>query len=204
MPEDLREYVKVPGVSGGKRQIITAKPTPAFKAYQRLLDERIKAIEERDRAAGARRRHPALRHHRRPACRDRSAPGRSDKDNEAGQQAQRARRQRFPHLERDRRDTPIVRPDGKPFEMPGAGQLIFSDLGTISVEKPRAASRPIAGSGTNSSASACRRPRSPYMQDFKKSEAKQRLFDDFDAGKVRFLIGSSDTMGTGRQCRSFA
>ena len=38
------------------------------------------------------------------------------------------------------------------------------------------------------------------MQDLKKSEAKQRLFNDFNAGKVRFIIGSCDTMGTGRQC----
>jgi hypothetical protein len=36
-----------------------------------------------------------------------------------------------------------------------------------------------------------------FMQDFKKSEAKQRLFGDVRAGKVRFLIGSSETMGTG-------
>jgi hypothetical protein len=35
------------------------------------------------------------------------------------------------------------------------------------------------------------------MQDYKKSEAKHRLFGDVRAGKVRFLIGSSDTMGTG-------
>src|SRR5258705_8226271 len=35
------------------------------------------------------------------------------------------------------------------------------------------------------------------MQDHKKSEAKQRLFNDFNAGKVRILLGSSDTMGTG-------
>jgi hypothetical protein len=35
------------------------------------------------------------------------------------------------------------------------------------------------------------------MQDYKKSEAKQRLFGDVRAGKVRFLIGSSETMGTG-------
>lgn len=35
------------------------------------------------------------------------------------------------------------------------------------------------------------------MQDFKKSEAKQRLFGDVRAGRVRFLIGSSETMGTG-------
>jgi hypothetical protein len=36
-----------------------------------------------------------------------------------------------------------------------------------------------------------------FMQDYKKSEAKQRLFGDTRAGKVRFLIGSSETMGTG-------
>jgi hypothetical protein len=36
-----------------------------------------------------------------------------------------------------------------------------------------------------------------FMQDYKKSEAKQRLFGDVHAGKVRFLIGSSETMGTG-------
>ena len=35
------------------------------------------------------------------------------------------------------------------------------------------------------------------MQDYKKSEAKQRLFSDVRSGKVRVLIGSSDTMGTG-------
>jgi len=36
-----------------------------------------------------------------------------------------------------------------------------------------------------------------FMQDYTKAEAKQRLFGDVRAGKVRFLIGSSDTMGTG-------
>ena len=35
------------------------------------------------------------------------------------------------------------------------------------------------------------------MQDFKKSTDKQRLFNDFNAGRVRVLIGSSETMGTG-------
>jgi hypothetical protein len=35
------------------------------------------------------------------------------------------------------------------------------------------------------------------MQDYKKTEAKQRLFADVRAGRVRFLIGSSETMGTG-------
>jgi hypothetical protein len=36
-----------------------------------------------------------------------------------------------------------------------------------------------------------------FMQDYKRTEAKQRLFGDVRAGKVRFLIGSSETIGTG-------
>ncbi|RWB00028.1 MAG: lactate dehydrogenase, partial [Mesorhizobium sp.] len=53
LPEDLREYVKVPALSTGARQIITAKPSAAFKRYQMVLDARIKAIEERERPAEA-------------------------------------------------------------------------------------------------------------------------------------------------------
>src|SRR5258708_27778996 len=37
-------------MAGGRRESVTAQPTGALKAYQRLLDERIKAIEERDRS----------------------------------------------------------------------------------------------------------------------------------------------------------
>src|SRR5690606_18222573 len=88
------------------------------------------------------------------------------------------------------------RSDGKPFELPGAAQMIFSDLGTINVEKTRGFSAyrwirdELLRLGIPASEIA-------YMQDFKKSEAKQRLFGDVRAGKVRFLIGSSETMGTG-------
>ena len=45
MPDDLRQFVKVPEVSTGRRQILTAKPTQAFRNYQTILDARIKAIE---------------------------------------------------------------------------------------------------------------------------------------------------------------
>lgn len=48
MPSDLREYVRVPDISTGRRQIMTAAPTPMFKTYQQLLEARIKAIEERE------------------------------------------------------------------------------------------------------------------------------------------------------------
>src|SRR6185437_13911587 len=89
-----------------------------------------------------------------------------------------------------------VRSDGKPFDLPGAAQMIFSDLGTLSVEKSRGFSAyrwirdELIRLGVPASEVA-------YMQDYKKTEAKQRLFGDVRAGKVRFLIGSSETMGTG-------
>jgi hypothetical protein len=74
--------------------------------------------------------------------------------------------------------------------------MIFSDLGTINVEKTRGFSAyrwirdELIRLGVPPAEIA-------YMQDYKKSEAKQRLFGDVRAGKVRFLIGSSETMGTG-------
>jgi hypothetical protein len=89
-----------------------------------------------------------------------------------------------------------VRADGKPFELPGAAQMIFSDLGTISVEKTRGFSAyrwirdELVRLGVPATEIA-------FMQDYKKSEAKQRLFGDVRAGRVRFLLGSSETMGTG-------
>ena len=36
-----------------------------------------------------------------------------------------------------------------------------------------------------------------FMQDHKTSTAKQRLFGDINAGRIRVLLGSSETMGTG-------
>ena len=74
--------------------------------------------------------------------------------------------------------------------------MIFSDLGTISVEKSRgfSAYRWIRGELVRRGVPASE---IAFMQDYKKAEAKQRLFADVRAGKVRFLIGSSDTMGTG-------
>ena len=36
-----------------------------------------------------------------------------------------------------------------------------------------------------------------FMQDYKKSAAKQGLFNDVNAGRVRILLGSTQTMGTG-------
>ena len=74
--------------------------------------------------------------------------------------------------------------------------MIFSDLGTLNVEARRgfSAYRWIKDSLIARGIPA---EQIAYMQDFKKSAAKQRLFGDVNAGRITVLIGSSDTMGTG-------
>jgi hypothetical protein len=195
MPEDLRRLVKVPTISTGRRQIVTAKPTAAFKRYQMVLDARIKAIEERDRPAEpgddillsviTDGRHAAI------DLRLVDADNDNEPENKLNLLIETAYRIWLETAENTYRQT-----DGRGFDLPGAAQMIFSDLGTISVEKSRgfSAYRWIRGELVRRGVPASE---IAFMQDYKKAEAKQRLFADVRAGKVRFLIGSSDTMGTG-------
>lgn len=195
MPEDLRQHVKVPDIATGKRQILTAAPTPAFKAYQQILETRIKAIEQREGPAKpgddillsviTDGRHAAIDLRLvMPAMDD-------EPDNKLNLLVRNAHR-----IWKETGENGYRRPDGKPYELPGAAQMIFSDLGTLSVEKTRGFSAyrwirdELIRMGVPASEIA-------FMQDYKKTEAKQRLFGDVKAGKVRFLIGSSETMGTG-------
>jgi len=195
MPEDLKAHVKVPEIATGKRQILTAAPTPAFEAYQQILETRIKAIEERDRppepgddillSVITDGRHAAIDLRLvMPAMDD-------EPDNKLNLLVRNAHR-----IWKQTSENTYLRPDGKPYELSGAAQMIFSDLGTINVEKKRGFSAyrwirdELVRMGVPPSEIA-------FMQDFKKTEAKQRLFGDVRAGRVRFLIGSSETMGTG-------
>ncbi|WP_434730634.1 N-6 DNA methylase [Rhizobium binae] len=195
MPEVLKAYVKVPDIATGKRQILTAAPTPAFKAYQQILETRIKAIEERDRppepgddillSVITDGRHAAI------DLRLVTPDMDDEPENKLNLLIRNAHR-----IWQETSENSYVRPDGKPYELPGAAQMIFSDLGTINVEKTRGFSAyrwirdELIRMGVPASEIA-------FMQDYKKTEAKQRLFGDVRAGKVRFLIGSSETMGTG-------
>jgi N12 class adenine-specific DNA methylase/adenine-specific DNA methylase len=195
MPEDLRQYVKVPEIATGKRQILTAAPTPSFKAYQQILETRIKAIEQREGPAKpgddillsviTDGRHAAIDLRLvMPAVDD-------EQDNKLNLLVRNAHR-----IWKETAENSYVRPDGKPYELAGAAQMIFSDLGTINVEKTRGFSAyrwirdELIRMGVPLSEIA-------FIQDYKKTEAKQRLFGDVRAGKVRFLVGSSETMGTG-------
>ncbi|WP_174021916.1 DEAD/DEAH box helicase family protein (plasmid) [Agrobacterium fabrum] len=195
MPEDLRQYVRVPNISTGRRQILTAKPTALFKTYQQSLDARIKAIEKREGPAKpgddillsviTDGRHAAI------DLRFVLPTAGNEDDNKLNLLVRNAHR-----IWKETGDAIYQRPDGKDFDLPGAAQMIFSDLGTLNVEKSRGFSAyrfirdELIRLGVPASQIA-------FMQDYKKTEAKQRLFGDVRAGKVRFLIGSSETMGTG-------
>ncbi|MGR7993566.1 Eco57I restriction-modification methylase domain-containing protein [Xanthobacter sp. ZOL 2024] len=195
MPDDLARYLKVPAISTGRRQIVTSKPTQDFKNYQMVLASRIKAIEERERppepgddillSVITDGRHAAI-DLRLVDC---------DNDNEPENKLNNLISNAY-RIWQETGGNSYLRPDGKAYELLGAAQMIFSDLGTINVEKTRGFSAyrwirdELIRMGVPASEIA-------YMQDFKKSEAKQRLFGDVRAGKVRFLLGSSETMGTG-------
>ncbi|WCK80207.1 helicase-related protein [Agrobacterium fabrum] len=195
LPVDLKTYVKVPEVSGGKRQIVTAEPTTAFKSYQKQLDARIKAIEMRDGPAkpGDDILLSVITDGRHAAIDLRLV------DQAMGNETANKLNALVTNTHRIWEETGEAeyrRKDGKPFDRPGAGQLIFSDLGTINVEASRgfSAYRWIRDELVRLGVPAFE---IAFMQDYKKSDAKQRLFNDFNAGKVRVLIGSSETMGTG-------
>lgn len=160
-----------------------------------LLDARIKAIEERDRPPepGDDILLSVITDGRHAAIDLRLVD--SDNDNEPENKLNKLISNAF-RIWQETAENSYVRPDGKPFELSGAAQMIFSDLGTINVEKTRgfSAYRWIRDELIRMGVPA---GQVAFIQDHKKTEAKQRLFGDVRAGKVRFLLGSSDTMGTG-------
>jgi hypothetical protein len=192
---DLRGQLTLPRIRGGERQLVTAPASPAFRAYQRHLAERIAAIEARTGrvqkgddillAVITDGRHAAI---------DMRLVW-----PESGDEPHNKLNRLIDTVHRIWRDTAADiyrRPDGTAYPLPGAGQMIFSDLGTLNVEATRgfSAYRWIRDSLVARGVPA---GQIAFMQDFKRSADKQRLFADFRAGRVRILIGSSDTMGTG-------
>ena len=98
----------------------------------------------------------------------------------AGEQAQSAGPYAF-RIWRETSENSYRRPDGKVYELPGAAQMIL-DLGTINVEKTRGFSAycwirdELIRMGVPTSEIA-------FMQNYKKTEAKQRLFADVRAAE---------------------
>ena len=192
---DLRGHLTLPRIRGGQRELITAEASPAFKDHQRHLAGRIAAIESRTGrvqkggdillAVITDGRHAAIDMRLVwPASGDEPA----NKLNKLIDNVHR--------IWTETAAQSYMRPDGTPYPIPGGGQMIFSDLGTINVEATRGFSayrwirQQLIARGVPAGEIA-------FMQDYQRSADKQRLFGDFRAGRVRVLIGSSDTMGTG-------
>ncbi|WP_294541600.1 N-6 DNA methylase [uncultured Rhodoblastus sp.] len=192
---DLRENLKLPNIAGGQRQIVAAPATPSFKAYQKVLAQRIKAIEQRQRRPkkGDDILLSVITDGRHAAIDLRFAD--KNQPNEPENKLNSMIRKVF-EIWRDTSDRRYRRPDGALDPTPGATQMIFSDLGTPAVAESRGFS---AYLWIRESLIALGVPASEiaFMQDFKRSAAKQRLFNDVNGGKKRILIGSSETMGTG-------
>ncbi len=195
LKSDLRQYLKLPAIAGGRRQIVAAPASEAFLGYQRHLAERIKAIEQRQRkpqkgddillSVITDGRHAAI-----DLRFVRSGSG-NDPDNKLNALIDKV----FTIWEQTANNR-YTRSDGVPYALPGAAQMIFSDLGTLAAEETRGFSAyrwikdSLVARGVPASQIA-------FMQDHKKSSAKQRLFNAVNGGQVRVLIGSSETMGTG-------
>jgi len=193
--QDLRGYLRLPEIETGRRQIVTSEPSSTFKWYQRVLARRIAAIEQR-------RRRPekgddillsVITDGRHAAIDLRFVL--EDYESEEANKLNALVRNVY-RIWRDTAGTVYRRPDGTAFPIRGAAQMIFSDLGTLNVEGSRgfSAYRWIKGRLLALGVPA---EQIAFMQDYKKSSVKQRLFGDVNAGRVRILIGSSETMGTG-------
>ncbi len=195
MPSDLRDVVAVPRVRGGRREIVRCPATDAFKDYQGTLAARITAIEAR---TGKPRKGDdiilsVINDGRHAAIDLRLVE--PDHPNEPGNKINAC----IDNIARIWEETAGVRyrrPDGTLYEAPGAAQMVFSDLGTPAAEAKRGFSvyhwirDELVARGIPASHIA-------FMQTFKKSEQKVKLFEAVNAGVVRVLIGSTQTMGTG-------
>ena len=201
--DDLRQHLRLPALRTGKRQIVTAKASQAFRDYQQVLARRIKAIEMR--------KGPPLKGQDillsvitdgRHAAIDTRFVLFNDtaEDARAGDEPGNKLNALIANVHRIWRETADRRyrqpGSNTAYPVPGAAQMVFSDLGTEAADGKRGFSAylwirdELVRLGVP-------REQVAFMQDYKKSEAKQKLFAAVNSGKVRVLIGSTQTMGTG-------
>ena len=194
LKDDLRQFMFLPTVRGGKRHIVTAKASPAFKAYQKVLAARIKAIEERTGKPekGDDILLSVITDGRHAAIDLRFVDGEENEpENKLNALIANAHR-----IWMESGDRHYRKPDGTPWPHRGGAQMIFSDLGTEAADSKRGFS---AYTWIRDELIRLGVPREQiaFMQHYKKAAAKQGLFNDVNSGRVRFLLGSTQTMGTG-------
>jgi N12 class adenine-specific DNA methylase/adenine-specific DNA methylase len=195
LKDDLRQYLRLPRIRGGQRQLITADASEAFRDYQGVLADRIAEIEARTRRTqkGDDILLKVITDGRHAAIDMRLAW--HGNDNEPENKLNKLIRNVLT-IWLATADDRFKNRDGSPDLMPGGSQIIFSDLGTLAAEQTRGFSayrwirNELLRLGVPASQIA-------IVQDYKRSADKQRLFNEFNAGRVRILIGSTQKMGTG-------
>ena len=195
LKDDLRQFMRLPDIRGGKRQVITAPASPALKAYQKVLAKRIEIIEQRKGKPNkgddillsviTDGRHAAI------DMRFVLPYAANDDDTKLNAMIRNIHR-----IWVDTADRSYSRADGVPYALRGGAQMVFSDFGTEAADGKRGFS---AYLWVRDELIRLGVPREQiaFMQDCKKSAAKQGLFNDVNAGKVRILLGPTQTMGTG-------
>ncbi|MBE7210591.1 MAG: methyltransferase [Gluconacetobacter diazotrophicus] len=201
LKDDLRQFMRLPDIRGGKRQIVTAPASPAFKAYQKVLAKRIKLIEERKGKPnkGDDILLSVITDGRHAAIDMRFVVPSFEDDPREGNDPHNKLNAMIGNIHRiwlESADRTYHRPDGTLHPLRGGAQMVFSDLGTEAADGKRGFS---AYLWVRDELIRLGVPREQiaFMQDYKKSAAKQGLFNDVNAGKVRILLGSTQTMGTG-------
>ena len=187
---DLREHLTLPSVKGGKREIVTAKRTTAFRNYQAVLEGRISAIEHRKgRVTKGQDILLSVIGDGRHAAIDLRLVDKTQSD-----EPENKLNLMISNVYRIWNETASNKYSGG--NTLGSGQLIFSDLGTFGTQESRGFS---AYAWIRERLVELGVPQTEigFMQHYKKSADRQALFNDFNAGRVRILIGSSETMGTG-------
>ncbi len=193
--DDIRPYVNIPRVAGGRRQIITADPSLLFKGYQRALDRRIKAIKARSGqpTKGADIILSVINDGRHAAIDlrliDPTLPNDpSSKLNVMIDKVFQIFRETSQHV--------YFSAPGVPYERKGSSQLIFSDIGTQQVEGKRGFSA-YSWIRTRLIELGVPPEEIAIIHDYPKTSDKLRLFGELKSGVKRICIGSTKKMGTG-------
>ncbi len=191
LKDDLRQYVQLPTIRSGKRQIVVAQSGAPFKAYQRVLAKRIKAIENRSGrpqkgddiilSVITDGRHSAI------DLRFVDAGIGNEEGNKLNLLIENVHR-----IWRDTSDNRYTDPEtGRPYPLPGAVQMIFSDLGTEAAIETRGFSAYV-WIRDRLIAMGIPADQIAFMQHYKKNSAKQRLFNDLNQGRKRIHRFDSD------------
>lgn len=192
---DLRQHLKLPRIAGGKRQLVTAEATPTFRAYQKVLDQRIKAIESRKRRPekGDDILLSVITDGRHAAIDPRLVVASLPNDPLSKLNIMIDRVEEIFHRTAD---NTYYAQENVPYAIRGGAQFIFSDLGTPNAEAVRGFSvyrwirEELIRRGIPAGEIA-------FIHDYKKASQKQALFADINAGRIKILIGSTQKMGTG-------